>query len=85
MALLLLGVYAGTSPSAYDDAEELAGPEGFFALAGQLRGSLLGLFLALMSVSLVVTFFMIGADRRTRDPYPRTPAQPSAPNPPSTP
>lgn len=67
VSILLLGVFAGTGTSAYGRGELLASGAGFFALAGQLRSALFGLFLALILVAFVVTRFMIGADRSQKE------------------
>jgi len=67
VSMLLLGVWAGTGTSRYGSEGELAADRGFFALAGQLRGTLLGLFIALGCVSLAVLVFMAGADRAARE------------------
>jgi len=66
VTMLLLGIYSGTGTSVYGSGGNLPSHEGFFALAGQLRGTLLGLFLALGFVSLIVVRFMSVADRQKR-------------------
>lgn len=66
VTMLLLGIYSGTGTSGYGHGGSLPTHEGFFALAGQLRGTLLGLFLSLGFVSLIVLRFMSVADRPER-------------------
>ncbi len=64
--ILLLGAFFGTGTDAYGDGGRLSLERGFFAVAGQLRWTLLGLFLATGAVSLSAMIFMVGADRSQR-------------------
>ncbi len=61
--ILLLGTFGGTTNGGYSRAGEFTSERGFFALVTQLRSSLLGLFGALMVVSMTVMIFMGRVDR----------------------
>jgi len=67
VSILLLGIFAGTGTGSYADVRQLDLEDGFFAVAGQLRWTLGGLFAALLMVALCVTRFMLSADRTARE------------------